>query len=296
VPSQEKPLSSGEQAAAGSGPSARVTVVVPCYNDGSLVIEAVSSIREHEPVDVVVVDDCSDDEETMSAFRHLEAAGTTVLHRDRNEGPAVARNTALAQARTPYFFPLDADDLSVPGVLGKMADKLDADPAAAVCFGDYLEFGSQQLVRAVPLELDAYRLAFVNEYPVSSLFRRADLLAVGGWQTLARGYEDWNLWLTLVERGYRGVHLGPGVVTYRRRLHGERMLTVAKRQHRSNYRQLQVAHPDLFGDLGRHRKASDLALHRKLLYPIVYGSRRRYAFEGPIKRWLDRVGVWTLRR
>jgi len=276
--------------------SPRVTVIVPCYNDGPLMIEAVDSIDEDEPVDVLVVDDCSDDPETIRAFEQLDPGHTTVIHQERNEGLAVARNTALAHARTPYVFPLDADDLLMPGILRKMADKLDADPDVAVCFGDYLEFGEQQLVRAVPPDLDAYRLAYVNEYPVSSLFRRQDLLAIGGWQKDTPGYEDWNLWLTLVEHGHRGVHLGPGVVTYRRRLHGERLLTRAKRQHRSHYRQIRAAHPGVFRELGRHRKASDLAAHRKLLYPIVYGSRPRFAFERPIKRWLDRAGVWTLRR
>jgi glycosyltransferase involved in cell wall biosynthesis len=296
VASHGQPQPSRLKAATGSESAVRVTVLVPCYNDGPLMLEAVDSIDEHEPVDVLVVDDCSEDPETIRAFEQLDAGRATVIRLERNEGLAVARNTALARARTPYVFPLDADDLSMPGVLGKMADKLDADPGVAVCFGDYLEFGRQQLVRAVPPDLDAYRLAYVNEYPVSSLFRRRDLLAVGGWQDLTPGYEDWNLWLTLVEHGYRGAHLGPGIVTYQRRLHGERLLTRAKRQHRSHYRQIRAAHPDVFANLGRHRRASDLAAHRKLLYPIVYGSRPRFAFEQSIKRLLDRAGVWTLRR
>ena len=35
---------------------------------------------------------------------------------------------------------------------------------------------------------------------------------------------------------------------------------------------------------------------RKLLYPIVYGGRRRFGWEQHVKSLLDRVGVWTLRR
>jgi glycosyltransferase involved in cell wall biosynthesis len=274
---------------------ARVTVIVPCYNDGPLLLEAIESIDEPEPVGLIVVDDCSDSRETFEIFERIETDGVTVLRQDRNRGPAEARNVALRTARTPYVFPLDADDLLVPNVLSRMSTCLDADTGAAVCFGDYEEFGSQELVRAVPSELDAFRLAYVNEYPVSSLFRRESLLAVGGWGS-PYGYEDWHLWLTLVERGYRGVHLGPGVVTYRRRLHGERTLTVEKRSHRARFRLIRASHPGIYGDLASHRRASNLALHRKLLYPIVYGARPRFAFERPIKRWLDRHRVWTLRR
>ena len=57
----------------------------------------------------------------------------------------------------------------------------------------------------------------VNGLPVSTLVRRSDLLAAGGWQ-LRGGYEDWDLWMGLAERGRRGVHVGRPTHGYR--LHG----------------------------------------------------------------------------
>jgi glycosyltransferase involved in cell wall biosynthesis len=287
---------SSEEASGGAGPPARVTVVLPCYNDGPLLVEAIGSIEESEPVDVIVVDDGSNSAETVELLDRLVAGGTRVLRQGENRGPAHARNAGLEAARTTYLFPLDADDLAVPGALAAMADRLDAEPQAAVCFGDYLEFGTHELVRAVPPQLDPFRLAYVNEYPVTSLFRRSVLLSLGGWRSQRSSYEDWDLWLAFVEHRQRGVHLGPGELTYRRRLHGERLLTLAKREHRRLYRRLRHDHPGVFREIGRHRRASDLPLHRKLLYPIVYGSRPRFAFEGHVKGWLDRWGIWTLRR
>src|SRR5262249_913629 len=153
-------------------------------------------------------------------------------------------------------FPLDADDLVLPGVLSAMADKLDADPQAAVCFGDYLEFGSHELVRAVPRQIDGFRLAYVNEHPVSSLLRRDLLVSFGGLRPSVTGYEDWDLWLTIAERGLTGIYMGAGTLTFKKRFHGERMLTVAKRQHRQLYQQMRVDHPDVFDELGRHRRNS----------------------------------------
>jgi glycosyltransferase involved in cell wall biosynthesis len=289
-----------EEASREAGSSARVTVVLPCYDDGTLLVEAIGSIEESEPVEVIVVDDGSTGAETVELLDRLAAGGAMVLRHGENRGLASARNTGLNAARTPYVFPLDADDVAVPGAIAAMADRLDANPQAAVCFGDYVEFGTHELVRAVPLQLDPFRLAYVNEYPVTSLFRRSVLLSIGGWNSLPRGYpagyEDWDLWLLLVEHGHQGVHLGPGELTYRRRYHGERMLTAAKREHRLLYRRLRDNHPGVFREIVRHRRASDLPLHRKLLYPIVYGSRPRFAFEQRVKRWLDRRGIWTLRR
>lgn len=276
--------------------SPRIAVIVPCYRDGEHVAAAVRSIREKEPVDVVIVDDGSDDEPTHEALARLESEGVRVVRHERNRGLAQARSTGLRETRAPYVFPLDSDDLAEPGALAQMADRLDADPTAAVCFGDYAEFGSSALIRAVPDEIDPYRIAYTNEYPVSALFRRSALEDAGGWQDTKDGYEDWYLWMTLAEAGSRGIHLGPGVVSYRRRLHGDRMLASARMVHPRLYERLRDDHPRLFDDLSEHRRGSRLSRPRKLLYPIVYGGRRRFWWEPRVKALLDRLGLWTLRR
>lgn len=279
--------------------SERLAVVIPCFDDGELVREAVASVSEAEPVEIVVVDDHSSDPRTLDVLEKLEAEGIRVLRHEHNSGVAAARTSGLRATRARYVFPLDADDLAVPGVLAEMAERLDADAEAAVCFGDYCEFGDTEIVRAVPDRLDPYRLAYTNEYPISALFRRTVLEEIGGWKGndyTGRSYEDWNVWMTLAERGERGVHLGVGRLTYRRRLHGERKLAAGKRRHPSLYRELRDAHPRLFSELRAHRRRSELGRLRKLLYPVVYGGRPRFGFERSVKAFLDRVGVWTLRR
>jgi hypothetical protein len=181
-----------------------------------------------------------------------------------------------------------------------MADRLDREPGVDVCFGDYAEFGTQNVVRAVPDALDPYRLAYTNEYPVSALFRRTALEAVGGWRAAGfaePAYADWNLWIALAESGARGAHLGRGRLTFRKRFHQGRMLDDARRRHHRMYRDLKSAHPTLFAELGAHRRRSDLSAPRKILYPIVYGPRPRLPrFERRVKLLLDRLGIWTLRR
>lgn len=275
----------------------RIAVVIPCFNDGTVLTEAVASLDgAREPLEVLVVDDGSTDPATLAVLDELEAGGTRVLHQ-ANTGLSGARNAGVAATDAPYVFPLDADDLAVPEALTAMADLLDADPQAAVAFGDYTEFGTiEEIVRATPEWLDPYRLAYTNEYPVSALFRRTALQEVGGWAPIRYGYEDWDLWISLAERGCRSAHTGPGVVTYRRRLHGERMLTAAKRRHRELWRTIRGRHPQLWREIREHRRRSDLSPLRKALYPYVYGGRPRFAWERRAKRLLDRAGVWTLRR
>ena len=283
-------------------PLPRVAVLIPCFNDGATLGETVASIDEAEPVEVVVVDDGSSDPATAAVLEALEAEGRRVIRHERNQGLIEARMTGLAATSAPLVFPLDADDCAEPGALGAMAEALVANPAAAVCFGDYLEFGASNLVRAVPPALDPFRLAYTNEYPVSSLFRRTELEAVDGWRFRGEplgAYEDWNVWMKLAERGATAVYLGPGRITYRRRLHGggdERMLDTARADHPQLYARLSAEHPELFNRLGEYRRASDMPAARKLAYPYVYGGRTRRPFERRVKKALDRVGLWTLRR
>lgn len=260
-----------------------------------------SSIREAEPVEIVVVDDGSTDKETLAALDRVRASGGTVVRHDRNRGAAAAKNTGLAETRAPYVVALDADDLAVAGSVAAMADRLESEPGAVACFGDYAEFGASDVIRAVPARLDPYRVAYTNEYPAFALFRREALEAVGGWQ--ADGYRgfahyDWSLWMSLAERGLEGVHVGRGLVTYRRRVQppGRGLGAAGRQRHRELYAELRRVHPRLFSGLGSHRRDSDLSRMRKLLYPVAYGGRRRFAFEGRLKPWLDRLGLWTLRR
>jgi glycosyltransferase involved in cell wall biosynthesis len=276
---------------------ARVCVIVPCFSAGALVLEAVRSLEEPEPLELVVVDDCSPDEATHTVLERLRADGIRVLRHERNRGAAQARMTGLAATEAPFVLPLDADDLALPGRIARAADRLEADPAAAACVGDYEEFGHGSIVRAVPDRLDPYRVAFTNEYPVTSLFRRSALARVGGWRDplpAHPGYEDWNLWMDLAQAGERIVHLGGTL--YRRRLHAPGLDLRARRRHAEIYRALRAGHPRLFAELPSHRAATSLSPLRRRVYPLVYGERRLLRRVRFVKPLLDRVGIWTPRR
>src|SRR5581483_1133617 len=138
---------------------------------------------------------------------------------------------------------------------------------------DIHEFGDHEVIRATPSRLDPYRVAFTNEYPITALYRRSWILAVGGWRKLGshHGYNDWDLWMSLAERGARIVHVGE--IGYRRRLHGARLNQQAQRRHRYLYSFMRETHPDLFARLLEYRRQSDLPLLKRHLYPIAYGPR-----------------------
>lgn len=268
----------------------RIAVIVPCHDDGPYLVEAIESLRDEPGVEVVIVDDHSTDAETLAILERV-GEGARVVRQPVNQGLAEARNRGLAETSAPYVFPLDADDLIEPGALARMAERLGEDPAAVACYGDYLEFGDHTLIRSTPATLDPFRLAYRNEYPVTALFRRSALEQVGGWHDISHiaGYEDWDLWMTLWERGGHTVKLAPGEISYRRRVRQDSMLTTSRNHHRQLYVELRRRHRGIFGRVAENRRASDLPLRSKLAYPILYGARPRLPFERGLKSRLYRL-------
>ena len=243
----------------------RVTVVVPCFNDGATLGDTLSSLEGQEPHELVVIDDGSDEPETVHALAELEAQDFRVVRRE-NGGLSAARMTGVEATEAPYVFPLDADDVPAPGALATLADALDADPEAALAWGDIEIWGEFDARIDVARSLDPWLLTYINDVPVASLVRRTALLEVGGW-SMGSGYEDWDLWLALAERAYRGIHVPVPTFRYRRR--SGRMLADCLPRHAEHYARLRQRHPSLFAARRENRRRSTVPPRAKLLLPLV---------------------------
>src|ERR1035437_4628757 len=94
----------------------KVSVVIPCFNHGEFLPEAVASVTQigRDDVELIVVDDGSTDELTGREMDKLVAQGIKVVQQG-NKGLAAARNAGILAAQGEYIFPLDADDRLRPG-------------------------------------------------------------------------------------------------------------------------------------------------------------------------------------
>lgn len=258
----------------------RVAVIIPCFNDGPLAVDAVRSIQEDEEVELVVVDDGSTAAETETALADMTRSGVAVLHKE-NGGLASARMAGVKATSAPYVYPLDADDLLLPGSLRLLADALDAAPQAAFAYGDFEIFGEYQGYYRAPGCFDRWALLYANHIPVCSLIRRQELVEAGGWER--QGYEDWDLWLALASRNRQAVSVGAAV--YRRRVHEGRMLADNRADHRRIYSELCQRHSALFAKRRELRRESRPALWKRIAYPIVLGKRHLPVW---LEEWLKR--------
>src|ERR1019366_3049423 len=117
--------------------SCKVSVVIPCFNHGEFLPEAVASVTGigRDDVELIVVDDGSTDERTRKEMDALVAQGITVI-RQENKGVAAARNAGFIASQGEYIFPLDADDRLRPGWIDHGIRILDSDPQVGVVYGD----------------------------------------------------------------------------------------------------------------------------------------------------------------
>ena len=121
------------------GPSATlVSVVMPTRNRAAMLLEAVASIRAqtHAQWELLVVDDCSDDD-TPVVMEELAAREPRIrlLRTRENVGPGSARNLALDEARGRLVAYLDDDNLMSPHWLRAVAWAFDGHPGADVLYG-----------------------------------------------------------------------------------------------------------------------------------------------------------------
>lgn len=120
-----------------------VSVVIPCYNYGRFLPDAVGSALDQFGVDieVIVVDDHSTDEsaEVAEALARNDHRIRFVKHRE-NAGHVETYNHGLALASREYVVKLDADDLLTEGSLARSAALLSAFPTVTFCYGHAVEF------------------------------------------------------------------------------------------------------------------------------------------------------------
>ncbi|MEY4226584.1 MAG: hypothetical protein RL190_1341 [Actinomycetota bacterium] len=258
-------------------PTPRVAIVIPCFRDGALLREAVASIREAEPIERVIVNDGSDDTETLVALDECAAAGWKVVHQG-NRGPAAALQRGIDESTAPLVFRLDADDLLEPGALRVLADALESHPEAGFAYGDFAFFGLQEGVWRAP-PFDPWTVLYGNFWSPSVCVRRSVLEAIGG---LVPGwrYEDWNLYMRFADHGVSGVHAG--CITYRRRLQAGRRQEKQNACHREIYRQMRVEHAALFARRRESLQAVRPPMWQRIAYPLFLGAR--YALPPPMHR------------
>src|SRR5258705_8850861 len=134
-----------------------------------------------------------------------------------DEGLPESRNAGIRIANAKYFLPLDADDRIAPDFLEKAISILESEPNVGFVYSDIQQFGLQNSRCRLP-DFDADTIVHTNNIAcVCSLIRRSMWEQVRGYnREMKVGYEDWDFWVSCVEKGWKGRHIPEPLFFYRR--------------------------------------------------------------------------------
>ena len=263
-----------------------VSVVIPTYNYGRFVTEAVESVLAQTlpAAEVVVIDDGSTDD---TRDRLAPYGGRIRYVYQANNGLPAARNAGIRAARGDLIALLDSDDLWHPrkleaqvAVLARSPEVglVAADPAPDVSAGWPTVGDPAGLpVRPVTLRDMLVRSRFG---PSSVLVRRACFDEVGLFDTGLRSAEDRDMWLRIAAC-FPVVKVEAPLWWYR--LHGGNMSAAAGRMEENELRVVRRALDSLPGVQG------DRLLRLKVLSYTLRSAAYRYDMAGRRVRALARV-------
>jgi glycosyltransferase involved in cell wall biosynthesis len=217
-----------------------ISVIIPCYNYGAYIRDAIDSIRAqtYQNWEMLLVDDGSKDNTAAIAQEYVAQDARISYHYQANQGLSAARNTGLGLAKGEYVQLLDADDYIAPEKLALHLQTLLAQPQAALVFGDTYNFQHSEIVaertqvqlhlQMVPMSGQGQPLALHMAHdniflPGNPVFRKSLADQIGKFSEQLFSLEDWHFW-------YRGVLLGAAYVYDKRpgtefyaRTHGNNM-------------------------------------------------------------------------
>ncbi|MBU2575532.1 glycosyltransferase family 2 protein [Patescibacteria group bacterium] len=170
--------------------SSKTSIIIPVYNRAKELAECLESIKNQtfQNYEIIIVDDGSDEPVGDVGFRVI---------RQENKGAPAARNRGFAESRGRYVIFCDADVVMRPDMLEKMNNILDENPDVSYIYSSF-KFGWKKFKL---WEFDAEKLRDIPYIHTTSLMRREHF---SGFDESLKRLQDWNLWLTMLEKGYRG--------------------------------------------------------------------------------------------
>ncbi len=201
-----------------------MSVVITNYNKGPLLLRAIDSVLKQSapPGELVLVDDCSDEESTLNALKNLPVIpfpSRKILLKVRR-GASAAMNKGIDSASRPMVMLLDADDELPPNAVEDISECFAINPHADFIYGDVLRATGQQEIMmsgrafSTPTGLiDARKLAKKWELHGTSPVRKEFFRSFGGFDSRNPRTNDSDFFRKALVHGAIGVYLPSHIYT-----------------------------------------------------------------------------------
>lgn len=236
----------------------KVSIVIPHFNSGGLIYEALDSISRQyfHDVETLIIDDCSTDacliEDRLASYPRWMQLRLIVL--PQNAGPSRCRNTGINAARGRAICFLDADDYLEGKSLSSRWALINADPLVGGAFSSmqYVDAKGDDLGSVILNNAKSFSFTdFVsNKFPCSALMIRKSTMLLDPFNEDLVFGEDYECFSRIAQRGWYYCFAAEGAVGYRQ--HGA-----------------SITHKDVLKDLDGRTAAIERVHRRELEWSHV---------------------------
>lgn len=196
-----------------------VSIVIPCYNDAQYIELCVTSALSQTYInkEVILVDDGSN-VETKAVLQKLEPQITKLITQE-NLGQSVARNVGINASKGQYVLVLDSDDFFESTFVEKaIAVFLENQKTKIVtCFANLI-FEKEKSYMYKPKGGTIVSFLCSNNALGSAMFKKEDWQITGGYdETMRQGFEDWEFYIRLLQKGGVAQVIEEPLYNYRKR-------------------------------------------------------------------------------
>lgn len=197
---------------------AKVSVIVPCYNQAQYLPEALQSVLDQSFSDweCIIVNDGSPDNTEAVAHEWCDKDCRFKYLKKENGGLSSARNAGISMAEGEWILPLDADDKIGKEYISLALDAIKYSPDIGIIYADAFLFGEKDGKWNLP-KYNYRDILKLNMIYCSAFYKKEDWIITGGYDiNLIHGWEDWEFWVHLLSTTQKKVLKLPYIGFYYR--------------------------------------------------------------------------------
>jgi len=179
-----------------------VSIIVPCYNQAEYLPDALDSIlaQTYPNWECLIVNDGATDNTEDIAQQYVEKDKRFEYIYQNNKGLPGARNTGILNSSGEFILPLDGDDIIHKDYILEAINHFKISPETKLVYCNAQKFGSESALWKLP-DYSYNLLLSGNLIFCSAVYKKTDFIEAGMYDESMTAFEDWELWIRLLDDG-----------------------------------------------------------------------------------------------
>lgn len=206
-----------------------ISVIIPYYNGEDYICECLDSIysQTFQNFEIILVNDGSP-KEFLEDLKINKYPDLILYHQD-NKGQSVARNKGFEIAKGKYILFVDCDDKISDTFLEKTYAVLLSNTRIRICYTKSQYFEKETTEWDLP-DFEIKKFLFSNCIPISALLYKEDFIKANGFDENLTYFEDWDLWISIIENGGEVYRIPENLFYYRIRHNANSLTNISTQQ------------------------------------------------------------------